>query len=182
MCHYSCIKRICARSVATNAAVALRASDSPNCRKKHLNISVRRRRKASVQVPLENMIRRNQNSISLTSIAQTESIAQKALFGFWLWIQYRCRACNCCCCADGTAAPTFCANLLQIVRDQIQLIDNAKHFAVSGPVVCKDKNNWKLRGTSICTGSEPGKKFLIDIEVNSSSWLIVRFIGSIFSR
>lgn len=34
-----------------------------------------------MQVPLENMIRRNQNSISLTSIAQAvESAAQKAFF------------------------------------------------------------------------------------------------------
>lgn len=109
------------------------STDSPNCRKKSISLCKR----ASVQVPLENMIRRNQNSISLTSIAQAvESAAQKAFFG----------SCGCefniagRVHATGAAAPphhTFCANLLQIVRDQIQLIDNAKHFAVGGLVVCQ---------------------------------------------
>ena len=71
-----------------------RPSDSPNCSKKH-HLSLCDS-EASVQVPLENMIRRNQNSISLTSIAQ---LWQKALFPFSLlavnW-KYRCCACNCC--------------------------------------------------------------------------------------
>jgi hypothetical protein len=132
-----------------------RPSDSPNCSKKH-HLSLCDS-EASVQVPLENMIRRNQNSISLTSIAQAESIApQKALFGSWLWIQYRCCACNGCCSADGTAAPP--RRLLEFLREfvancawpnpinrQCQALCSQR-----AAVVCRDKNNWKLRGTSIC--------------------------------
>jgi hypothetical protein len=71
-------------SVATNAAAAIVALGCLTHQIAAKSIISACDSEASAQVPLENMIRRNQNSISLTSIAQLQQKARFFLFRFWL--------------------------------------------------------------------------------------------------
>jgi hypothetical protein len=92
-------------SVATNAAAAVVALVCLTHQIAAKSIISACDSEASAQVPLENMIRRNQNSISLTSIARSYSKKRFSFFASGCELKISLLCMQLLLRADGTAAP-----------------------------------------------------------------------------